>query len=372
MDYYLEDKARLKGQPKRTIAEYVKQNGILVPRIFDSLREARESGLEVIARSEHEQDYDGISGVINSVILPNEYHPEYEEARDEEELKERVMTKPEIWSYYCRLSGINEDEFKSKTSFSFWEFIPGLNRTITADSAIQGKYHITTKSRANMSYTVYENGKITLNRGRIIGLNVEEDAKKLIEFYEKIRTLPRFDKNHCPIIEVQTTNEGVNYFLQAHRTRDFKERDHILTREKEPEEMEAIFVRGSTPKEGREEKVIVYYPGEELPTKDLESSLGLGNGDDQFFQEVLARKTRTQFIPTSQEDADVLIEFSEKHKSRSALFKPEISLVINAGSLLRPEEKWRDFYDKTLNGKEAFMIIRVISDGNKAYIRRID
>ena len=43
MDYYLEDKSRLNGQPKRTIADYVEQKGILVPRRFDTLAEARKS-----------------------------------------------------------------------------------------------------------------------------------------------------------------------------------------------------------------------------------------------------------------------------------------------------------------------------------------
>jgi hypothetical protein len=35
MDHYLENPERLKGQPKRTIADYVEQNGILVPCGFD-------------------------------------------------------------------------------------------------------------------------------------------------------------------------------------------------------------------------------------------------------------------------------------------------------------------------------------------------
>jgi len=63
-DYYLEDRSRLQGQPKRTIADYVEQQGILVPRRFDSLEEAQASGLPILARSEHSQDYDGVSGLL--------------------------------------------------------------------------------------------------------------------------------------------------------------------------------------------------------------------------------------------------------------------------------------------------------------------
>ncbi len=65
-DYYTENIAQLKGQPKRTIGDYVASQGILVPTRFDSLKDARASGKPFIARSEHPQDYDGVSGLVDS------------------------------------------------------------------------------------------------------------------------------------------------------------------------------------------------------------------------------------------------------------------------------------------------------------------
>ena len=58
-DYYLEDRSRLNGQPKRTIGDYVESQGILVPRRFDNLVDARKSNKAVLLRSEHSQEYDG-------------------------------------------------------------------------------------------------------------------------------------------------------------------------------------------------------------------------------------------------------------------------------------------------------------------------
>jgi len=67
-DFYLEHPEELK-QPKRDIEDYVESNEILVPQRFDSLKEAKKSGLKIIARSEHPQDYAGISDLLKSPRL---------------------------------------------------------------------------------------------------------------------------------------------------------------------------------------------------------------------------------------------------------------------------------------------------------------
>lgn len=82
-DYWLAHPEAFKGQPKRAIGDYVEQEGILVPRRFDSLKEARDSGLPVIARSEHIQEYDGVSGLFNSHMIK-----EFSQAVDMNDFKE--------------------------------------------------------------------------------------------------------------------------------------------------------------------------------------------------------------------------------------------------------------------------------------------
>ena len=74
IDYYLEDTTRLNGQPKRTISDYVESQGVLVPRRFATLEEARRSRVKVIARSEHEQDYDGVSDLGESFVLSKDHN----------------------------------------------------------------------------------------------------------------------------------------------------------------------------------------------------------------------------------------------------------------------------------------------------------
>ena len=101
MDYYLEDIARLEGQPKRAIADYVEQNGILVPRRFASLQDARASGLPIIARSEHPQDYAGASGILKSLLL---YKEEYVDIQTEEKLKIKTLAEPRLCVDISRIS----------------------------------------------------------------------------------------------------------------------------------------------------------------------------------------------------------------------------------------------------------------------------
>ena len=92
MDYYEADPRRLQRTPKKTIADYVEQNGILVPRRFTSLREARASGVFTIARSEHEQDYAGVSGIFESLRLED-----YANIQNEDELKDIVIRRQHIF-----------------------------------------------------------------------------------------------------------------------------------------------------------------------------------------------------------------------------------------------------------------------------------
>src|SRR3989338_5821979 len=102
VDYYLDDSSKLEGQPKRTIGGYVEQQGILVPRRFDSLQEARRSGMAVICRSEHIQDYDGTSGLLGSPDLS-----EFPDTKNESELIAKIIEHLDFRiEPYCKLMGL--------------------------------------------------------------------------------------------------------------------------------------------------------------------------------------------------------------------------------------------------------------------------
>ncbi len=57
------------------IVDYVEDAGFLVPRRFKDLEEALDfvdQGGKVIMRSEHPQDYDGVSGLLESFVMTKE------------------------------------------------------------------------------------------------------------------------------------------------------------------------------------------------------------------------------------------------------------------------------------------------------------
>ena len=87
-DYYLQKPEALLGQPKRAIADYVEQKGILVPIRFDSLQEARNSQLPILVRSEYPQeDYGGVSGLLQSRDLER-----FHGTNDPDVIKTRLWT----------------------------------------------------------------------------------------------------------------------------------------------------------------------------------------------------------------------------------------------------------------------------------------
>ena len=180
-DHYINHSEALMGQPKRTIGKYVAQNGILVPRIFDGFREAiafrEKTGKEVLARSEHQDEYAGASGILETRTLNFETYPEKLSALGENALEGgdvsvfekgiadfvSILNERSVVDVYCGLTGKDVDEFRKGISVSYWEQIPGFNRMVVADNAVQGRYHIVTNFGDFFSadkfhnYIIYDN-----------------------------------------------------------------------------------------------------------------------------------------------------------------------------------------------------------------------
>ncbi len=377
-DYYLQDRSRLRGQPKRTIADYVESQGILVPRRFSSLPEARASGLPILVRSEHPQDYDGASGMLESVTVS-----EFSDAYTEEFLLSGILKEhgegTPGWKRYCTLLNVDVDAFRGEISYSLWEKLAGYNRTIIADSALPQRYHITTKkierdkNEKLYNYTIFDQGKILNSFAGPLTAELEEDVPKLIEFYESIRHLPRFNPQHCPIMEVQTLHRQ-NYFLQYHRTRDFTASTFVLDRPPLAGETEALLVRGATPPEGFTCKATVCYEwwtrllsDQGLPEHE-EASFDLHY--DELFSELMAPQRKLQL--SMWEDLSVLgIEIVLGHYPRSKLFKPQVSVIFNGTSVLSEGETEQLFLEAERTNQDQYLTLHLISDGRKAYLRRV-
>lgn len=375
-DYYLEDRARLNGQPKRTIGNYVEQNGILVPRRFDSLAEARAAGVPFLARSEHPQDYDGASGIVPTLkdrSLTDVFSPE--------ELKRKALYDKKFGSHhdlYCRLLNADPEQFAGEVSFSLWQHVDGYNRTVVADSAIPERYHVMTARTVKptaANYAFIEKGKVEIQYGTPLAHDLEEGLLALVEQYETIRTLPHFDPHHCPIMEFQTTVDGTTYFLQYHRTQDFTPTSFVLERPALGNEIMSLFVRGATPLEGMTLDVTVIKAGfplragqvVHLPEYEEAAFLSMWI----LYDEVMARKRKCNIHEAHQVEDD-LIPAAQGHGTRSALFKPELSIVVLNNALIS-EQEFRTLLDKCEEtGQDQKIKVCVISDGRKAYLKRVD
>lgn len=405
MDYYLQDISRIEGQPKRTIADYVEQNGILVPRRFYSLAEARRSHKHILLRSEHPQEYDGISGLLDSFSLSSSSFP-VKGSQSIEEVRQRYFEKEEkekgtpLYKQYCKSLGLDEDEFRRQTSFSIWEALSGLNRTVIADSSIDGRYHIMTfrdeKANRLFNYAIVENGKLVQEFIRPLPEELKEGLRGLIEIYEQVRHLGRFDPNNCPIMEFQTHN-GKNYFLQYHRARNFSPSGFTLERVLQDGEIEVPFVRGATSKDGENFKVTVYYAGKwYFNPEDEDGSFDLHN--NWIFPELHFKRRKLQVIS----EENLTKEFASLvvgHSQRSKMFKPEISAIFPIESVMRDNEVlWggydnvnfgngqkyvpRDpilkdgetifnFAEEAEKGHNSYMNLHFVSDGRRALVRRL-
>jgi hypothetical protein len=375
-DYYAANPSALEGQPKRAIADYVEQkdNRIPVPGRFGSLKEARNSGVEILVRSEHRQDYDGSSGLLETRLLS-----EFPEAETEAQLKEQILIKstdPQNQHQYigdrmikehCRLLGIDFDKFNEGVSYSFWELLRGTEIKVVADSSIKGRYHITSK----YDYTVFEHGKPIKNYVWPLPEELQNLLPGLVETYETIRNFDRFDPNNCPIMEFIAFN-GKIYFLQYHKSRKFEASTFSLDREPTTGEMEVFFARGATKPDGISCNVTVHYAWEyrrgrerSLPAKE-DASFDLHY--NPAFSELMVRKREMQITGGEWYTMDM---FAVGHYEYSKLMKPRVSIVENPDKIISEEENNKLVDIARVENKNAEIKVHAVSDGTRAYLMRI-
>jgi hypothetical protein len=370
-DYYTANPSALEGQPKRAIADYAEQKGILVPKRFSSLKEARNSGVDVLARSEHRQEYDGSSGFLETVRIRD-----FPKAETREQLKEQLLIRDSVlyrMKEYCKLLGIDFDNFREGVSYSFWELLNGIGRKVVADSSVKGRYHITTgcsiyDSGELLGYTIFEYGKPIRNLISPIPEEFEKALPGLVENYETIRNFDRFDPNNCPIMEFVTFG-GKDYFLQYHKGREFEASTFSLDRRPTKGEIDIFFVRGATQPEGISCNVTMDYAwshgkGEQkLPEKEDAS---FDFFIDKVFSELMVRKRKLQIIEKA-----IMPEFAAGHAEYSKLMKPQVSIVEDVYKILTKAEIYTLDDIITVEGKDVGINVHVVSDGTHAYLMRI-
>jgi len=410
--------------PKREIGDYVESQGFRVPRRFDSLDEAFgvvKQGEGIILRSEHPDEYDGPSGLMNSYFFNQDIHEYKRAGRSSIDLSNAVN-----WSLglsleqapgmgdsipmarlvlslameagesdevvlgrlsqltqrnsrvrrYAELTNQGLDTFVAETGFSIWEHIPGMNVTIVADDAIDGRYHtfnvLTLQEdgdRIEDWRIVNEAGESERESGEMPLLS-PSDSQAFVEAYEAIRNLPRFNSEHCPIIELQMDRERNIWFLQYHRSRDYKPASHIINPRDFPASegwQRVDGVRGSI---DSPTSILLHttdsYRLSRLALPEIKHGTIGPFSRDKILGEIAARRLAA-FLTTSPL-SNRYNEMAAHHTARSEWFKPQVALSGVALLDTIPFAYFR-MLATMADDEPCYLRAEVASDGRTGYMR---
>jgi hypothetical protein len=249
---------------KYAIGHYVMSHGIDVPliRTAEDWRVAMVGGTAML-RSDGVDDYAGLSGLLtsyrfrlgdNSESATPSFSDEYSWLQPNElvEVKQmnadyiaglldhsisptKVMTN-KFWLRNARALREEADEYgisgrellpRNSVFASRWNYIPGINIRVFRDPVIAGKYYIggretyhewtVTEGRDSPDVSGYSKAHY---RGRVESEEPQYTlpTKRIIDLYEKVRSLPLFDQTQAPLMELQFGDDGKLYFLQYLKT----------------------------------------------------------------------------------------------------------------------------------------------------------
>ncbi|MCX6769962.1 MAG: hypothetical protein NT051_04765, partial [Candidatus Micrarchaeota archaeon] len=211
----------------------------------------------------------------------------------------------------------------------------------------------------------------------------ESQGQRIVDFYEKICSLPNFDPSHRPIIEAQFSDDKI-YFLQYHCCRDFEPASFVLDRPKARNEFEATLVRGATLPEGFIAKTTLLYSRNYmdgptgLPREDGAFDLDANAFLRNLISLIMAGKRKLQMNIFDSFELESR-KIASGHSTFSKLAKPQVSFYIpkSSISLLKDAGYFNQLTSipsyvagkDSLRGKDEHMQIdiRITSDGNKAY-----
>lgn len=372
-DYFLEHRPY---RSKDELADYVESEGVLVPPRYKSLEAAVDLDEDFIARTQLPQDYDGISGIGTSPrydTQPARQRLRGMTSREFEAIQRKSFIERSDTRHFCELLGVTPEAFFADLTYSYWQLLPGHNRSVIEDNAIPGRYHIfsTFPSRGLMdffNYTLVDQGKIIYSVPEVDS-HIFPFDNEVIEFYKRVKDLPRFAPQHCPIIEMQSV-EGRQYFLQYLRANDSLPAGFVLEREPEADEIEVAFVRGATPPEGVILPTTFWFDHERVNPDEKAGYEYPGVG---AFPDIMAGRRQIQIV-FGFEDWDAIDSIAVRtvaHQGKSVLLKPKMSVVIPQQEI---EEKIFRGRMKELQGHHYpyTVPIRYISDGRRAYLKVLD
>jgi hypothetical protein len=373
-------------QPKRVVGEYVESAGFLVPQRFSDIEEARHAasqGIPVLARSEHPDEYSGPSGLgKTSLLVPDEsgvFNPRHNS------FSSSPLAK---YGRYASAAGLPRVSYMREASESYWEAIPGTNITVVADDAVEGRYHVfafNEDKTATWAYRisaaiVTEDGSVERQLDYIDDVpGMSARYEEVIDFYNRVRRLERFNGNHCPIIEMQLSDQDDQlYFLQYHRTRDeafVSERIDVQEFPAEDGWLKADAVRGAHIGEKTLE-LALWYPNfreGNVTVKRIElPEDGSTTMDCSFYDlDEFVGRQRTAHVLHSSFD-NQYSKIASAHGPRSQMFKPKVTVLLGREEVegqFVPKEMDDEGFVRALNGMVVRIATEVVSDGRNAFVR---
>ena len=94
-----------------------------------------------------------------------------------------------------------------------------------------------------------------------------------------------------------------------------------------------------------------------------------------MFTEVMARRRKLQVLDSTSLQLE-MASLAIGHTPRSQMFKPDVSVVIKKWDdteKIIPEEKWKQVRERIKETQQDQTVtLRVVSDGENAYVKRLD
>lgn len=171
-------------------------------------------------------------------------------------------------------------------------------------------------------------------------------------------------------IVIQTFNDK-NYFLQYHRSREFVESQFFIEREPQKNEINALFVRGATPPNGMISKVGMYYYSNSREDLPIDENGSFDYHWNFILTELMVQKRDLQII-TTEKLSNEIAEFVNEHDRKSQLFKPLVSVITEDLFFKDAQERGKLNAEAEKRGEYPQIIVETISDGRKAYLKRVD
>ena len=214
---------------------------------------------------------------------------------------------------------------------SRWRYIPGVNVRILRDNVIEGKYFLGGKE-AHHHWEVadgIDSADVEAHtkagyRGRVTEETHEYTLPtgKIIELYEKVRTLPYFDHRQTPLMEMQYGKDGELYFLQYLKTGNMLHTEPLFDLPTGKNIITANSVRGVTKPEG--EKLRIYIDPKVF-TRNMkgQSILADHNMQSRFsnIEQIASLMTQVMIVDSG-------LDFKDNHSNSAPLTRSPVVVSL--------------------------------------------